>query len=94
MRERKSVRKRSKRPTPYMTPSVRKDEFDRFKYLTSKVLNSHAPLKEKHVRYNQASFMCNSLCKVVMNRLRHLNKLGKIRLMKTNAFKKNQEINV
>ena len=55
---------------------MRKDEFDRFKYLTSKVLNSHAPLKEKHVRYNQASFMCNSLRKVVTNRLRHLNKLG------------------
>ena len=56
---------------------MRKDEFDRFKYLTSKVLNSHDPLKEKHVRYNQAPFMSNSLPKAVMNHLRLLNKFGK-----------------
>ena len=32
--------------------NLQKDEFDRLKYLASKVLHSHAPLNGKHCRYN------------------------------------------
>ena len=34
-------------------------EFEKFKYISSKVLNIHAPTKEKHVRCNQSPFMSN-----------------------------------
>ena len=32
--------------------NLQKDEFDRLKYLASKVLDSHAILNGKHCRYN------------------------------------------
>ena len=32
-------------------------EFEKFKYVSSKVLSIHTPIKEKHVRCNQSSFM-------------------------------------
>ena len=34
-------------------------EFEKVKYISSKVLNIHAPIKEKHVRCNQSPFMSN-----------------------------------
>ena len=37
--------------------NLKKDEFDKFKYLLFKVLEAHAPIKEKYIRYNQGPFM-------------------------------------
>ena len=49
-------------------------EFEKFKYISSKVLNIHAPIKEKHVRSNQSPFMSKQLRKAIMTRTRLLNK--------------------
>ena len=40
--------------------NLQKDEIDRFIYLTSKTLHSYLPLKEEHVRHNQAPFVSNN----------------------------------
>ena len=52
-------------------------EFEKFKYISSKVLNIHAPIKEKHVRCNQSPFMSKQLRKAIMTRTRLLNKYRK-----------------
>ena len=52
-------------------------EFENFKYISSKVLNIHAPIKEKHVRCNQSPFMSKQLRKAIMTRTRLLNKYRK-----------------
>ena len=52
-------------------------EFDKFKYISSKVLNIHGPIKEKHVRCNQYPFMSKQLRKAIMTRARLLNKYRK-----------------
>ena len=57
---------------------LQKDEFDRFKYLTSK--DSQTSLKEKHVGYNQAPFISNNLQGIVT----HSRLLNKFRKHKTN----------
>ena len=52
-------------------------EFEKVKYISSKVLNIHAPIKEKHVRCNQSPFMSKQLRKAIMTRTRLLNKYRK-----------------
>ena len=52
-------------------------EFEKFKYISSKVLNIHAPTKEKHVRCNQSPIMSEHLRKSIMTRNRLLNKCRK-----------------
>ena len=37
--------------------NVQPNEFDKHKFIASKLLNSHAPLREKYIRCNQAVFM-------------------------------------
>ena len=44
------------------------------KYIAVKVINNHAPLKEKHVRCNQSLFMNKQCRKAIMTRTRLLNK--------------------
>ena len=41
--------------------TVHPEEIEQLKYISSKVLNTHAPIKEKHVRRNQSpgSANCN-----------------------------------
>ena len=51
--------------------------FEKFKYISLKVLNIHAPVKEKHVRCNQFPVMSKQLRKVIMTRTRLLNKYRK-----------------
>ena len=53
------------------------NEFDKFKFIASKLLNSHAPLKKKYIRCNQAVFMNKQLRKAIMTQTRLLNKLRK-----------------
>ena len=36
-------------------------DFDRFKFIVNSLLESHAPMKEKYVRRNQAPFMNKSV---------------------------------
>ena len=44
-------------------------KFEKFKYISSKVLNTHAPIKEKkHVKYNQSLFMNKQLRRAIMAR--------------------------
>ena len=54
--------------------NLKKVEFDKSKYVVFKVLEAHAPVKEKYIRYNQGPFMTNGLRKAIMNRSRLLNK--------------------
>ena len=42
--------------------------FYKFKYIASKLLNSHAPLKENYIRFNQAAFMNKEFRKSIMTR--------------------------
>ena len=56
---------------------VQPNEFDKFKFIASKPLNSHATLKEKYIRYNQAVLMNKELHKAIMTRKLLLNKLRK-----------------
>ena len=72
--------------------NLKKDEFDKFKYLVFKVLEVHAPVKEKYIRYNQGPFMTNNLRKAIMNRSRLLNKFRKKIQTKINGLIKNKEI--
>ena len=48
--------------------NVQLNELDKFKFIASKFLNSHAPLKEKYIRCNQAAFMNKELRKAIMTR--------------------------
>ena len=57
--------------------NVQPNEFDKFKFIASKLLNSHAPLKEKYIRCNQTVFINKQLRKAIMIRTRLLNKLRK-----------------
>ena len=41
-------------------------EFEKYKYISSKVLNIHAPLREKHIRCNQSPFTSKQLIKAIM----------------------------
>ena len=54
------------------------NDFDKFKFIASKLFNSYAPLKEKYIRRNQALFMNKELREAIMTRTRLLNKLRKI----------------
>ena len=53
------------------------DNLKKFKYISSKVLNFHTLIKEKHVRCNQSPFMNKQLRKAIMTWTRLLNKYGK-----------------
>ena len=71
---------------------MKKVEFDKSKYLVFKVLEAHAPVKEKYIRYNQGSFMTNDLRKAIMNQSRLLNKFRKKNTNQINGLIKNKEI--
>ena len=52
-------------------------DFDRFKFIVNNLLESHAPMKEKYIRRNQAPFMNKSVRKAIMVRTKLLNKFRK-----------------
>ena len=72
--------------------NLKKHKFDEFKYLVFKVLEAHASVKEKYIRYNQGPFMTNDLRKAVMNRSCLLNKFREKIQTKINWLIKNKEI--
>ena len=47
------------------------------KFLVNNLLDSHAPMKEKYIRRNQAHFMNKSVRKAIMVQTRFLNKFRK-----------------
>ena len=47
--------------------NVQPNEFDKFKFIASKLLNSHPPLKDKYIRCNKAVFMNKQLRKAIIN---------------------------
>ena len=52
-------------------------EFEKFKYISLKVLNIDAPIKEKHVKCNQSPFMSKQIRRAIMTRTRLLSKYRK-----------------
>ena len=66
--------------------NVQPNEFDKFKFIASKLLNSHAPLKEKHIGCNQAAFMNKEVCKTIMTRMGLFNKLRKFNCPENTAL--------
>ena len=57
--------------------NVRPGEFEKFKYISSKILNTHTPIKEKHVRCNQSPFTNKQFRKAITTQTRLLNKYRK-----------------
>ena len=57
-----------------LSQNVQTKGFDSFKATAQYIFDRHAPLKEKHVRCNQAAFLNKSLRKAIMTRSRLLNK--------------------
>ena len=43
--------------------NLQNGDFDRFKFIVNSLLESHAPMKEKYIRRNQAPFMNKSVRK-------------------------------
>ena len=56
---------------------LKKGDFDRFKFIVNNLLESHAPMKEKYIRHNQAPFMNKSVRKAIMVWTQLLNKFRK-----------------
>lgn len=46
--------------------STRPNEFDELRFITSNILNSHALLKEKHIRCNPVAYMNNESSKTML----------------------------
>ena len=57
--------------------NLQNGDFDRFKFIVNSLLESHAPMKEKYIRRNQAPFMNKSVRKAIMVRTKLLNKFRK-----------------
>ena len=56
---------------------LKKGDFDKFKFIVNNLFESHAPMKEKYVRRNEAPFMNKSVRKAIMVRTQLLNKFRK-----------------
>ena len=56
---------------------LKKGDFDKFKFIVNNLLESHAPMKEKYIRRNQAPFMNKSVRKAIKVRTQLLNKFRK-----------------
>ena len=57
--------------------NLQNGDFDRFKFIVNNLLESHAPMKEKYIRRNQAPFMNKSVRKAIMVWTKLLNKFRK-----------------
>ena len=68
------------------------DKFEKFKYISSKVLNIHATIKEKHARLTNCPSWVNSSKKRLWLGLIFLINLGKIIVPEISLPIKNKEI--
>ena len=57
--------------------NVHPGEFEKLKYISLRVINTHPLTEEKHVRCNQSAFMNKELRKAIMTRNRLLKKYRK-----------------
>ena len=57
--------------------NLQNGDLDRFKFIVNNLLESHAPMKEKYIRRNQAPVMNKSVRKAIMVRTQLLNKFRK-----------------
>ena len=72
--------------------TVHPGELEKFKYVSSKVLNTLASIKEKHVRCNQSPFMNKQLRKAIITRIAFLINTGKIIVLEISLPIKDREI--
>ena len=56
---------------------LKRGDFDKFTFIVNNLLESHAPMKEKYIRRNQAPFMNKSVRKAIMVRTQLFNKFRK-----------------
>ena len=56
---------------------LKKGDFDKFTFIVNNLLESHAPMKEKYIRRNQAPVMNKSVRKAIMVRTQLFNKFRK-----------------
>ena len=76
-----------------LSKNVQTKHLNSFKATAQNIFDKHAPLKEKHVRCNQATFVYQNLRKVIMTRSRLLNKSRQDRTVSSQvANKKEQNI--
>ena len=76
-----------------LSKNVQTKHLDSFKATAQYIFDKHAPLKEKHVRCNQATFANKNLKKVIMTRSRLLNKFRQDRTISSHvAYKKQRSI--
>ena len=61
-------------PSELISKNVENKDLDSFKATVQCIFNRNAPLREKHVRYNQAAFLNKNLRKAIMTRSGLLNK--------------------
>ena len=57
--------------------NLQKGDFDKFRFTVNNLLESHAPMKEKYIRRNQAPFMNKNVQKAIMVPTQLLNKFRK-----------------
>ena len=57
--------------------NLQNGDFDRLKFIVNNLLESHAPMKEKSIRRNQAPFINKSVRKAIMVRAKLLHKFRK-----------------
>ena len=61
----------------YGLSNLQKGDFDGFKFIVNDLLESHAPMKEKYIRRNQALFMNKNIRKAITVWTQLLDKFGK-----------------
>ena len=76
-----------------LSKNVQIKHLDSFKSTAQYIFDRHAPLKEKQVRFNQATFVNKDLRKAIMTRSRLLNRFRQDRTMSSHvAYKKQRNI--
>ena len=77
-----------------LSKNVQTKHVDLFKDTAQYILDRHAPLKENHVRCNQAAFVNKNLRNAIMTRSRLLNKFWQDRTISSHVAYKKQRIYV
>ena len=73
-----------------LSKNVQTKHLNSFKATAQNIFDKHAPLKEKHVRCNQATFVYQNLRKAIMTRSRLLNKSRQDRTVSSQVANKKE----
>ena len=71
-----------------LSKNVQTKHVDSLKFTTQYKFDRHAPLKEKHIRCNQATFVNKDLRKAIMTRSRLVNKFRQDRTISSHVVYK------